>query len=101
MNRRVIVGGPEPISLRDAVATYERVLGRAIPIRTIAPGELLPNLPPVPGLAEVISGVLAALETFDSPIDMTETARTFGVQLTPLEEVVRHHITSVPAGATA
>jgi NADH dehydrogenase len=101
LNRRLIVGGPEAVSLRDVVATYERVLGHPVPVQTIAPGELLPNLPPVPGLAEVISGVLAALETFDSPIDMVETARTFGVRLTPLEEFVRHEVANMPAGVPA
>lgn len=95
LNRRVVIGGPEAVSLRDVVAAYERVLGRAIPVRTIAPGELLPNLPTVPGLAEVVSGMLAALETFDSSIDMVETARAFGVRLTSLEEFVRGEVLSM------
>jgi NADH dehydrogenase len=89
LNRRVVLGGPEALSLRDVVAAYERALGHPIPVRTIAPGELLPDLPPVPGLAEVVSGMVAALETFETPIDMAETARSFGVQLTTLEEFVR------------
>jgi uncharacterized protein YbjT (DUF2867 family) len=100
-NQRVIIGGPDAVSWRDVIATYERVLGRSLPVQTIAPGELLPNLPPVPGLAELVSGILAALETFDSPIDMVETARTFGVRLTPLEEVVRREATSAPARVPA
>jgi len=100
-NRRIVVGGPAPVSLRDAVAAYEQALGRPIPVQTVAPGALLPDLPPVPGLAEVISGVLAALETFDSPIDMAETARAFGVQLTPLEEVVQHDAAGRLASAPA
>jgi uncharacterized protein YbjT (DUF2867 family) len=101
LNRRIIVGGPETVSLRDVAATYERVLGHPVPVQTIAPGELLPNLPPVPGLAEVVSGMLAALETFDSPIDMAETERTFGVRLTPLEEFVRRDVATMPAGVPA
>lgn len=98
-NQRVVIGGPDAVSLRDVVAAYERVLGRPIPVRTIAPGELLPDLPPVPGLTEVISGMLAALETFDSPLNMAETARTFGVRLTPLEEFVRGEVASISATA--
>jgi hypothetical protein len=31
---------------------------------------------------------MAAMERYDSVIDMSETARTFGVELTPLEVVV-------------
>jgi uncharacterized protein YbjT (DUF2867 family) len=98
LDRRLVIGGPEAVSLREVVATYERVLGRAVPVRTIAPGEPLPALPPVPGLAEMVGGMLAALETYDAPIPMTEAARTFGVRLTTLEEFVRHEATTRPAG---
>jgi NADH dehydrogenase len=95
MNQRLLIGGPEAISWRDVVATYERVLGHPIAVRTIAPGELLPSLPPVPGLADALSGVMAFLETFDSPIEMVETARTFGVRLTPLEEFVPQEMATI------
>jgi NADH dehydrogenase len=101
MNQRLVIGGPEAVSWRDVVATYERVLGRPIPVRTIALGELLPNLPPVPGLANTLSGVMAFLETFDSPIEMAETARTFGVRLTSLEEFVRQEMASAPVSVSA
>lgn len=96
INRRVMIGGPEAISFRDVVAAYERAVGRPIPVQTVALGTLLPNLPPIPGLAEVVSEMMAALETFDSPMDMFETARRFGVRLTPLEEYVSAEIASVP-----
>lgn len=33
--------------------------------------------------------MMAALEMFESPIEMGETARTFDVRLTPVEEYVR------------
>jgi NADH dehydrogenase len=101
LNRRLAIGGPEAVSLRDVVAIYGRVLGRPIPVQTVAPGELLPSLPPVPGLAEVVSEMAAALETFDSPIDMVETARAFGVRLTTVQAWVRRHLVSAPAGAAA
>jgi NADH dehydrogenase len=97
LNRRIVIGGPEAVSWRDVIAPYERVLSRPVPVEWKAPGELLPNLPPVPGLAELVSGILAALETFDSPVDMTQTARTFGVQLTALDEVVRRETASIVA----
>lgn len=83
INQKLLLGGPEPLSFRDAVAIYERVLGHRIPVRSVAPGE------PVPGLPLTIAPVLAGLDTYDSPIDMTETAGAFGIQLTPLEEVAR------------
>jgi uncharacterized protein YbjT (DUF2867 family) len=89
INQKLLLGGPQPLSFRDAVTIYERVLAHRIPIRSVAPGE------PVPGLPQMVAQLLAGLDTYDSPIDMTETARSFGIQLTPLEEVVRRAVTSV------
>ncbi len=88
LNQKLFLGGPQPLSFRDAVAIYERVLGHQIQVRSVAPGE------PVPGLPEMIAHLLAGLDTYDSPMDMTQTARTFGVRLTPLEEVVRRTVSS-------
>jgi NADH dehydrogenase len=99
VNRRVVIGGPEALSLRDVIAIYERVLGHPIPVQTIDPGELLPSLPPVPGLAEVVSGMVAALDMFDSPIDMSETAPAFGVQLTPIADLVSENVTRSVSGS--
>ena len=88
INQKLLLGGPQPLSFRDAVAIYERVLGHQIQVRSVAPGE------PVPGLPQMVAQLLAGLDTYDSPIDMTETARTFGIQLTPLEKVARRAATS-------
>ena len=88
INQKLILGGPQPLSFRDAVAIYEHVLGHQIQVNSVAPGE------PVPGLPPMFAQVLAALDTYDSPIDMTQTAHTFGIQLTPLDEVVRRGATS-------
>ncbi len=88
INQKLIIGGPEPLSFRDAVSIYERVLGRPIAVRSVAAGE------PIPGLPEIVPQLLAGLDMFDSPIEMTQTARTFGIQLTPLEEVARRTVTS-------
>jgi hypothetical protein len=49
---------------------------------------LLPDLPPAPGLAQLVSGLMAALETFDTPLDMTEVSRTFGVTPTTIDELL-------------
>jgi uncharacterized protein YbjT (DUF2867 family) len=89
INQKLTIGGPESVSFRDAVAIYERVFGHPIPVKSVAPCE------PVPGLPEEMSGLLAGLDTFDSLIEMTEIAHTFGIQLTPLEEVVRRTVRSV------
>jgi NADH dehydrogenase len=83
VNQRLLLAGPQPLSFRDAVAVYERVLARPITIKSVAPGE------PVPGLPETALPMFAALDTFDWPVDTTETARNFGIPLTSLEEIVR------------
>ena len=44
---------------------------------------------PVPSLPEAAWGLAAGFDMFDSVIEMAETARTFGVQLTSLEGFVR------------
>jgi uncharacterized protein YbjT (DUF2867 family) len=88
INQKLLLGGPQPLSFRDAVAIYERVLGHQIQVRSVAAGS------PVPGFPQMVAQLLAGLDTYDSPIDMTETARTFGIQLTSLEEVARRAVTS-------
>lgn len=41
-----------------------------------------------------MSQVAAALDIFDLPIDMSETARTFGVSMTALEQLAREQAAS-------
>jgi NADH dehydrogenase len=79
MNQRLYIGGPEPVSLRDVLRTFEAMTGQEIPVRFVSPEE------PLPGLPEFVAQMLPTLETFDSPIPMTETSRTFGVELTTVE----------------
>jgi len=86
MNQTIPIGGPEPVTWRDIVAAYERALGRGIEVRTIPPGQ------PLPGLPDVVSQLAAGMDTYDSPLDMTETAARFGVRLTRLEEFVQRHV---------
>jgi uncharacterized protein YbjT (DUF2867 family) len=78
----LVVGGPEAVTWRDVVAEFEGVLGRAVPIRSVAPGE------PVPGLPPALAELLAHLDTYDSVVDMTQTARTYGVTPTSLCDFV-------------
>jgi uncharacterized protein YbjT (DUF2867 family) len=82
-NQHLAIGGPEPLTWRQVVATYERVLGRSIPVEYVALGE------PVPGLPDPMPDMLAWMETYDSVVEMEETSRTFDVPLTRLETFVR------------
>jgi uncharacterized protein YbjT (DUF2867 family) len=82
-NRVIALGGPEPLSWRDVAARFETVTGRPVEFRTIPIGQ------PLPGLPDVVTGLATSLATFESPIPMEETAREFGVRLTPVETVIR------------
>lgn len=82
LNRHVPLGGPEAVSWRDVVATFERRLGRAVPIVSIAPGQ------PLSGLPDIVAGLMARLDTYDSVIEMAATAQTFEVQQTNVDRFV-------------
>jgi uncharacterized protein YbjT (DUF2867 family) len=90
-NQYLAVGGPEPLSWREVVATYERVLGRSIPVEFVEMGE------PVPGLPDPMPTLLAGMDTYDSDVEMEEIARTFDVPLMRLETFVREQVASQSA----
>lgn len=87
MRQRLMLGGPAAISWSDVVAKTGQILGRPVPVQSIAPGSPIPTLPPP--LDGVIGGLAAGLEQQDVIIDTTEIARKFGVSLTSAETVLR------------
>ena len=91
-NRDLLIGGPEALSWRDVISTYERVHGVTAEVESIEPGQ------PVPGFPDAVSGLMAGMETYDSPepISAAEAETTFGVKLTSLEEFLRRQ-TSIAA----
>jgi uncharacterized protein YbjT (DUF2867 family) len=88
VDQRLVIGGPEPLSFLDVVGVYERVLNRKIIVNHVAPGE------PVPDFPESLLPMLASFDMFDSPMDMTEIVRTFGIGLTSVEEFAKKMIAS-------
>jgi uncharacterized protein YbjT (DUF2867 family) len=80
MNRHLPLGGSDAVSWRDVIAAFERRLGRAIPVVSLAPGQSLPGLP------EIIGHFMASLDRYDSIIEMTATAKTFGVKQTSVDQ---------------
>lgn len=88
-NEQILIGGPEALSWNDVVQRAGGVVGRELGVRRIQPGEMLPGLP------AVVSGLMAGTDTYDSPMEMTETARAFGVHLTPAGQVLRHLLAAV------
>ena len=87
-NQRLVIGGPDAISWRDAVAAFEYQLGREIPVHTVRPGE------PVPGMPEQVNALFQMLETYDSPLDMSALAATFAVTPTGLQDFVRAFVST-------
>lgn len=82
-NQQIFIGGPEALSWKDVVRITSQVVGRELAIRHVTPAEGLPGLP------AVVSGLMGGMDTYDSPLDMTATSQTYGVQLTPAEAVIR------------
>jgi uncharacterized protein YbjT (DUF2867 family) len=80
IDRTIPLGGPEALSWRDILASCERAVGHPIAVRSVTPGESLPGLP------AVVSDLATALEHYDSPVDMADTAAAFGIRLTPVEQ---------------
>jgi NADH dehydrogenase len=83
INQRIVIGGPQPLSYREAAAAFGRALGRDIPVVSVNPGD------PIPGLPPAMAAILPSFDLGDQIQDMSELPGRFGVQLTPLEEFVR------------
>jgi uncharacterized protein YbjT (DUF2867 family) len=83
IGKALVVGGPQALSMRDIVAVFEVELDRSIPVHTISPGQ------EVPGMPAVVSELLAALESYDSPLDSRALASTYGISPTPVTDIVR------------
>ncbi|WP_433157682.1 SDR family oxidoreductase [Kribbella sp. CA-247076] len=86
----LVIGGPEPVSWRDVVAAFEHELGREITVRTVPPGR------PVPGLSDLVAGLLASLETYDSLIDSSHLSDQYGIRPTTLATFAHDVVTASP-----
>ena len=81
------------MSWRDVVTAFEKELGRDITVDMVPPGE------PVPGLPPMMSGLLAAMNGYDSAIDMTEMAAAYNVTPLPLQTFVHNFVAAASAQA--
>ncbi|MDQ3641097.1 MAG: SDR family oxidoreductase [Actinomycetota bacterium] len=93
INQRLLIGGPDAVSWRDAVAAFEHELGREIPVRTVPLGD------PVPGMPDQVNGLFQVLETYDSPLDMSAMAATYGVTPTALKDFVHAFVSTATSSA--
>jgi NADH dehydrogenase len=82
-NKRLVIGGPEALSFRDAAAVFSRVLGRGVAVQSVDPGTPIPHLP------DMMVAMLAGFDIRESVIDTAALAKTFGVPLTSVEAFAR------------
>jgi uncharacterized protein YbjT (DUF2867 family) len=84
IDTRLVVGGPEALSFRDAAASFARVLGRDVAVESVAAGE------PVPGLPDTVRLLLPGFDIADITVPgASDLAATFGVTLTDVESFAR------------
>jgi uncharacterized protein YbjT (DUF2867 family) len=91
-NQVVVVAGPQPVTWTEVAQKAGAVLGRKLAVEYVAPGEALPKLPPV------VSALAAAMETYETVVDMTQTAATFDVRLTSVDSWLKQQF-SAPLNA--
>lgn len=94
-NRVIEVGGPENLTFNQMAEIFERASGRQakkrhIPLAMMRVMSVLMQ-PINPALSRLI-GTSVYMDTTNLCWDKAETARTFGVQLTPFEEIVRRAV---------
>lgn len=78
-NQAIAVGGPASYSWTEVVQSVGKTLGQELPIRYASFDQ------PIPLLPEGMPEMLKNLETFETFIDMSQTAPQYGVKLTSLE----------------
>ena len=94
LREAIVLGGPEAVTFREVAEAYAEAAGRPLAVRSVAPGE------PIPGLPPVVWGIAAGLESYGSDVPMEATARRFGVRPTGYRDFVRGRVTAL-AGSTA
>lgn len=91
VNRDLLIGGPEALSWSDIISTFERVNGVEVEVQSHDPGA------PMPGFPDAVAGMMAALETYDSPppLSAADAESIFGVRLTNVENFLTQMISRV------
>jgi uncharacterized protein YbjT (DUF2867 family) len=83
-NQRIGIGGPASYSWTEIVNAISAAMGAQLPVRYLPLGSEVPLLPPE------VDGLLNGMETFETFVDMSETAPAYGVTLTTLDEFIQH-----------
>ena len=81
-NQRIVLGGPASYTWSEVVNAVSAAMGAQLPINYLPLGSEVPLLPPETGT------LLNAMETFETFVDMRETAPAYGIKLTTLDEFI-------------
>lgn len=82
-NQRITIGGPASYNWTEIVNAVGQAIGASLPVRYLPLGSEVPLLPPEAGV------LLNGMETYETFVDMSETAPAYGVKLTTLDEYIR------------
>ena len=83
-NQRIGIGGPASYTWTEVVNAVGKAMGMQLPVH------YLPFGSQVPLLSDEVGGNLNGMETFETFVDMSETAPAYGVKLTTLDEFIQH-----------
>ncbi len=92
-NTSIELGGPEAISPLDAVRCFEEALGHSSELQFVPVEALQAQAAAATDPMQKTFGIFMQYIAGGEVIEMADTAQTFGVRLTPLEEYVRQALT--------
>lgn len=81
-NQRIGIGGPASFTWTEIVDAVRKVAGAPLAVNYLPLGSEVPLLP------SEVSTLLNGMETFETFVDMHETAPAYGVRLTTLDEFI-------------
>lgn len=86
VRRTLVLTGPDAVTWEDVIHAVEAEWGREVPVRSVPAGRAVHDLP------EFVVGLLAALDSYDSPSESDVLTRSLGVPLTPLARWVHRYV---------
>lgn len=78
--KKLPAGGAASYSWSEIVEAAQEVLNAPVPFQYVPAGSEIAYLP------KDVQGIFAGMETFESYLDMADTAQTFGITLTSLDQ---------------
>src|SRR5262245_33515528 len=95
-NAVIQLGGPDDLSVLDAVGIFEQESGQTFELQNIPDEELRAQMAAPDSMGKTFSGLMIGLNEVGT-IDMKETLRNFPIQLTSVREYARQMIAAEAA----